>query len=483
MAKLHGRIRRLSDTRVKLAKAALAVCLAALPCAAHAERAAPAVVEAATALPELGALTEALGASDPGQREEALDHLLTLDSEAYGALRAHLRSTHALGDQAAALRASLAYVQRMRAGAGSEAKLKAVLLRALESDPSPAMRHAVELHALIQALEAERTRAAADVLLELLAVEQRGLRTPVLRAMKRLGRRALVPLLRARAAPDPATQRLARDALVALRAQSVDAAFEQAEPDEVADLLAVYGEQRERDALPWAVAYLQGPDPILRSAAARALSSYGEAALPTLSDLVATRTGIEPAADATASQLLRQLVEELGRSASSGADALARAEAALKTNDLAAAERALDESLNCALSTSETLRAGALYAQAAAKHDAQNRSARALMLYRRALRLGAEEPGLTAVRARALYLEAELRLWTGIADVPTLAQAAKLDPKLSAAHELLDELTGARRERERTLERRVGLAAAGMLALAALLVLLSRRSTPPPAVS
>lgn len=420
---------------------------------------------------ELIAWSEALASPAREEREQALGALLELGEDALPAIQARLRSLRAPGPPSPALRVALQNVLRTKHSGGTRAQLS----QALEEDLSPTATKAVELLALGHALESQRSRKSFELLLnELFVLEPRALRAPLLRAFKRGGRPLALTLVRARSAPEPSVQRFAREALVSLQLASVDAQFELATPADATELLALYASQRDKDVLPWALAYLTHGELALQTAAQDALKAFGALATPAVAAYLADKIGQEPPPNLTTSDLLVMLPSSA--SAAGGAPTpLERAEKSLARGDGPATSQALDEALQRPLTAADTVKISALYGKLALHHDARDRPRDALLAARRALRLSPHAAHAEKTRALVLYLEAEQRSAEGVADLPRLEQALALDPKLTPATKLLDELSGARSQRDRQLEQRAGLAAAGLLALAALLLLRNRK--------
>jgi tetratricopeptide (TPR) repeat protein len=210
----------------------------------------------------------------------------------------------------------------------------------------------------------------------------------------------------------------------------------------------------------------------VRHAARAALARFGRNAIWQVRERYLNATG----KDADPSWSYQRVVSELYRLHDEPKQrafeaALERASAALQAGDPSAAEAALNGALADNPQPDDVRRAAHLYAQLAERALTKEQLEHALTLYRRALRLDPEAESAAASRARIAYLEAELRLAQGIADMHSYAKAATLDPSLEPALAALDELTGARRARDAERRRYLGLAAAVLMALAGFFLL------------
>lgn len=406
----------------------------------------------------------------PERRRAALDRLRSLGAEALPALAVHLRELSRAGTDERSLAPKLAQLRRLqRAGRAASASLAG----ALTSARSTAMLHAVELVAVHEALLAQRTPAAAEVMVgDLFRLAPSALRGEAVRARKRLGSLLGPAYLRHASAPDPAMRRLCRAALAALGMSTPRQAFQRADPAVLPQLLRVYGERRSAEALPYVVAYVGDARPSLHSAAREAVSHYGEGATPLLRELHLRREHEIAPAEWNASRLTRELERRASAKSEQTASAsLAAAESALAAGKLTEAERALDHVLRARRGAKPDERLAAAYLALGGKHRMAAANSAALTAYRRALRSRPPPHMARVARARVLQLEAELRLRDGVADMHGLSTAAALDPTLTGASDLLYELSGTRAAKVLAQRRRAGIAAAILLALAGFLLL------------
>jgi tetratricopeptide (TPR) repeat protein len=405
-------------------------------------------------------------------RAEALYQLLALDRTGLPALRARLVQLRTLGVDSR-LAHKLTVTRRIQAAARSPSELARQLSSALARDRSSGMLQAVELTCLVQALIAQRTSEAADVLVGGLFVLAPGLlRAEATRARKRLAMLLAPAYLRNAVRPDPAMQRLCRAALHALGVTTPRHAFERASTAVLPALLASYRDLRSRDALPWIIGLVGDARPTIHDAALDAARAFGDGATPLLRHRYTHLLDQPPPPGARADVLLRALA---ARPLHATHQAIASAKKLTKAEKLTDAEHALSHAVQQALDRETAQQAAAAYFALATRLESQHRLDDALRIYRRALALTPAHALTTATRARILHLEAELRVPDGVLDLPALTEAVNLAPDRPRAAALRFELSGERLAQARSRQRRVGLLAAALLATAAALLLRDAR--------
>jgi tetratricopeptide (TPR) repeat protein len=216
----------------------------------------------------------------------------------------------------------------------------------------------------------------------------------------------------------------------------------------------------------------------VRLAAQRALARFGKNAIWQLRERYLNTTGKEADPGWGHQRLLSELARWFEAPKRELVEReLARAQAALGRGEFAGAEAALDALLVAVPFGEAAPKLAPLYVRIAGHHEANGQLERALACLRRALRLAPDEAQHKHILARASFLEAELRLAQGQVDLDAYTRALSLDPGLSEAQAVLDELSGKNRERERTRQRVLALLAAAVLAVAGFLALRGRRPT------
>lgn len=443
--------------------------------------------ELAPTLAELMATRRGLVGAQASVRLGAYRALSELGPEAMPVIQQRLKTIAGAGLDAKALQQHRAALMR-RAGGGDKAAAKldlaAAVERALDYDQSEPTALLAELAALLRSLESQQSIQAAQVIVsELFALEPRLFRQEAIRTRKKLGKLMLPAMLRHRVDARPELQKLAREALTALGMNSDERVFQLADAELLAASIDALGasytasdthDARQLAQVPWVVAHLDDARPAVRAAARRTVKGYGDAAAQALRARALDLTGVPPDATSGPDPLLVKLLEQAdGPRNQEASSALQAARSALHKGELAQVEQQLDRALSAAPPPPLAQPLARVYSELAQKLDAANLPVRALVASRRALRL---DPTSSTARARVLYLEAEQRLSSGVADLQALTTASALDPQHPSARPLLEELRGERIKSAQALRRQLGFVAAALVALAACFVLYLRRA-------
>jgi tetratricopeptide (TPR) repeat protein len=273
---------------------------------------------------------------------------------------------------------------------------------------------------------------------------------------------------------------LCEEGLGLLSITSPGRAVQQDDVGLLAAILRAYGDTLNFEAMPVVVSYLSDERLEVQKAALAALTRFGKNAIWQLRERYVNATG----KDADPNWGHQRLRDELLRmfeapKLAEFARAMAAAELALAGGDLQKAQAAADAALRAQPTSSQATRALPVYDALSRDFEARGALGSALSASLRALRLEPNDAQVEARKARALWLEAELRLSAGQVDLKAYERALALDPGLSAAQASLDDLTGKSRERA-LLERRLlaGLAALLML-VAGVFVLRDKRAATP----
>jgi tetratricopeptide (TPR) repeat protein len=242
-------------------------------------------------------------------------------------------------------------------------------------------------------------------------------------------------------------------------------------------IISAYGSVLNFEAMPIIVSYVTDERSEVRDAARAAITRYGKNAIWQLRERYLNAVGKEAEPGWGHQRLLSELAKLFDAPRRTAFEAALRtASAHLDKSDLEPAQKALDTALQGSPSGELPSQSAPLYTRLAAHYEATGQPTAALRAYRRALRVSPGAPNSDLLRARIAYLEADQLLAKGQINLTAYQHAITLDPSLLPARETLSELTGERSERDRSRRQTFGFAAASLLAIAAVLLLRSRRS-------
>ncbi len=490
MAQLHRRVRRLSHRRLGRARATrVALALASLLSAALAVQPTPAradpdataqTVRSATApsTAELAQLASDLASTDRQVRKRAHDVLITLGEDALPAIQTRLSQLAARVVTEQALTAISAF-RRVQGSASPDltVDLARGILSALESDRSRATVDAAELVLYLRALEAQKTPAAALVIVgQLFAVEPKLFRYEAQRTRERLGVLMLPALIRHRTHSRPWIRDFCASSLTDMHMETPGRAVQQDDVVLLAALLTAYGDTLTFDAMPVIVSYLTDERVAVREAAAASVRRFGKNAIWQLRERYLNATGKEADPGWGHQRILDELYAVHDEPRKQGFEQQVNAaRTAIAQGEQGQAAEALRHALEIEPQSTRAKAAAPLYAQLAATYLERGEFEQALDAYRRALRLSPDGEDNAGFQARVRYIEAELRLDQGVVDLEGYKTALGLDPSLSQAEEALDIMSGERTARARLSRRIAGFAAALLMLIAAFALLRSAR--------
>jgi tetratricopeptide (TPR) repeat protein len=437
--------------------------------------------DTAPTLLELHALAGELGSANAAARERAFGALRSLGSDALPALRSRLSELRSRGFDVDATLAGMSELRRVQGVAEPDGKvdlaLGAAKVLAQKRDPGSVL--AVELIAYLRALEAQKSPAAAELIVgELFALDAKLFKYEAPRTRERLSVLILPALIRHRTHPKPSIRRFCEDSLLELRIDSPGRAVQQDDVVLLAAILDAYGDTLSFEAMTVVISYITDERVAVREAALAAARRFGKNAIWQLRERYVNATGNEPDPNWGWQRTLDELLRvHDGPKRAAFLERLGKAESALGADDVIGAEKVLEEALLERPHDPDAKRAGQAYARLAASHFEDGALAPALTAYRRALRLDPDNAEAKTWRARLLFIEAEQRLGQGIVDMHGYEQALALDPRLEPAEQALDELSGARSARDAWYRKLLGLAAAALLVIAGL-VMLRRQDAP-----
>ncbi len=382
-------------------------------------------------------------------------------------------------DQESALQAFTDFrkVQGVEGGPEAPVDLALGVLPTLERNRSAGTLLGAEVIALLRALEAQRSPEAAELIVSrVLSLNSKLFRYEAPRVRERLSVLLLPGLIRHQNHPRPWVRAFCADSLKAMGITSPGRAVQQDDVGLLAAILSAYGDTLTFDAMPVVVSYVTDERLEVQSAARRAVARFGRNAIWQIRERYVNATGKDADPSWSHQRLLKELyrLHEEPKQQAFEAE-LARAQKALDAGAFAEARTALDAALRVSPSKELAQQTAPLFTRLGEQAFEQQQADTALSDYRRALRLSDDEPHKNLLRARIAYLEGELRLADGVLDLTSFERATQLDPSFAPAESALDELSGARAEREQKQRRVLGFVAALLMALAGFALLRAYR--------
>jgi hypothetical protein len=439
--------------------------------------------QTAPSVAELARLARSLGSADRATRRVALEALSSLSEDALPALGARLAQLAGRELDRDGVLSALSEFRRVQGADAPDADVDLAkgILPVLERERGAPTLLAAELVALLRALEAQKSPAAADLIVgRLFALDGKLFRYELPRTQQRLSVLLIPALIRHQTHPKPWVRAFCAETLQAMGVASPGRAVQQDDVVLLAAILDAYGDTLTFDAMPVVVSYVTDERLEVRSAARRAVERFGRNAIWQIRERYLNASGHDADPNWNYKRTLAELYRLHDEPRQRAFDAaLERAKQALASGAAEDAQRSLDAALVADPAAASAKQAAPLYAQLAEQALARDELGPALALYRRALRLDDATPLASTLRARIAYLEGELRLTEGVVDLSRYRQAEALDPGFEPAREALDELTGERSARELRLRRMLGLAAAVFMAIAGFALLRRMRREDP----
>jgi tetratricopeptide (TPR) repeat protein len=208
----------------------------------------------------------------------------------------------------------------------------------------------------------------------------------------------------------------------------------------IADVLRAYALQKDFDALPVVLSFVNSDHATVRSAAREATLAYGQDAVWKLREAYAVLTGESAPEGAAASDLAKKLFDAYDRYRLDDVYALLdEGLAKQKAHDLKGAIAAFDEALARQPLLDRRAEMTLAYAEYGESLEGSDRPA-ALMYLRKALRLDESGDRTRHAQSELLYLEGEDLLARGLADTEPFEQALVLDASNARARAELDKL-------------------------------------------
>jgi tetratricopeptide (TPR) repeat protein len=295
-------------------------------------------------------------------------------------------------------------------------------------------------------------------------------------ARERAGMTLLPSLIALRSSPEPRVRGWAQAGVRALNMDDPIAATSLPDARLAAEVVRAYGDPLDYQAMP-RVVRLAGSDKLQIRAAARAtIDRFGKNAIWQLRELYAEVAGQPAERGWSTAKTAAELYAALDREQVEDSETLlSQGLSKFVAGELDVMQERFDRLLALDPSFDARAKMAPGYAALGALRFQQNKLAAARDAYQRALRLAPQAEDARALRGQLAFIDAELALSRGVADLDGYRAALQHDPQLKPAQNALDELSGAARARDRSRKRIAAGAAVGLLVMLALTLARGRR--------
>ncbi len=351
----------------------------------------------------------------------------------------------------------------------------------LSEDPgSDVWKDSVELYGMLRMLETIGTTPAVRQMLACLSFFGELVRIDLQRSILRLKDRSVAALIEAKKHEATKVQRFAQKHLDMLGRAIPGESVSTTDPTVLTDVLYAFGRVKDVEATRVVLSFTNNDRVQIRTAARAAIGGIGEPASWHIKDTYKDLTGNKPPAGWDWKQTAREIFRLHDRARLAVVFELwDEGKKALEAGDFAKAQEAFDGVLARVPLFEERTKMTPAFFGRAEELRKQDETTRALLLYRKAQRLGPDEAAKKKIEARIALLEAKELLAAGTPDRFLLERAAELDPTDDEAKKLLASLTHEAEERQEEQKRNLS-GIAVIVAGLALAILLLRKREPQP---
>ncbi|HEX4339838.1 MAG TPA: hypothetical protein VH062_28220 [Polyangiaceae bacterium] len=434
-----------------------------------------------TSLEALDALLGRLVSRDAGERDTAAAEVLEVERDRLPAIHRRLGSISESSDHVGmkdVLGSIRDKVHEEKKGPPPD------YLEMLEAHARPDSKNFRDLVQVVGMSRMLRHIGSVNAARELIGIYARFgefLRVDTQLSLEKMGEGAIAALIEAERHPAPKIAHWAERQLDALGKAIPGEAVRTSDPEVLADVLRAYGRARDPDAARLVISFANSERTQIREAARQAVVLMGEVANWQLRDTYENVVGKKPSREWSWDRTARELFAEYDRSRLSIVerafdDGLAAYKAG-KLDDMVALFDQVLAQTPVFSRANEMVPGYAAYADAHLD-DAPSLAERAL---RRVERLsGDDEAAVKRAESLLLVLQGEDLMSHHIADQTLPRRALELDPNDARARRLLDRMSHGEADASAKTHRYAAAGVIGALALAAMAVILLRRSKPVP---
>jgi len=451
----------------------------ALSCAT-AVRAEPVVGAIGLGEPELTRVAAQLASPEAGARQLAYRTLSELHEESLAGVAARLRKLARRRPAPDATRAALGEFRRALGSRNADDAIDIApgVLPVLERKRDASTLAAAEPLLLLRALERLATREAGRLMGEVMVLDEAGVWDRELRlARERVGMALLPSLVALRSSPEARVRNWAQAGVRALGMDDPIIATSLPDAKLAAEVVRAYGEPLDYQAMPRVVRLVGSDKRQIREAARATVERFGKNAIWQLRELYAEVAGQPAERGWSTARTASELYAALDREQVEDSETLlAQGLSKFVAGELDVMKERFDRLLALDPDFDGRAKLAPGYAALGALRFEQNKLAAARDAYQRALRLAPEASDARALRGQLAFVDAELALSRGVADLDGYRAALEHAPQLAPAQAALDELSGETRARDRQRKKIAAGAAVGLLVMLALLLARGRRA-------
>lgn len=479
MARIHGRVRRLSHRGLS---AALCLALCAGTASAQPAPATESEESVGRSAREVDALLGRLTDGSAAQRRAAADEVIaSIERDDVPAVRQRLLAPWRFDP----MQLRLKVIRAIRAATGGRENAPYDLLAVMLAAPrAPDVDRYVERIALARGLARIPSADAGRALIALAGAYDGVLRQEVGRLVRAQVKDYALPAIIELRAPSENMRIFIRQTREAIRRVTPGDTVQQRDNALLAEILRAYGSTRQPDAMKVVVSFVNNERAQVRDAARQATASYGALALNALRDAYEMYEGQDAPAAWNWERLARELYQANDRRRE--AEVTRRLEQGLAASRAGNHEEALGHyryvlaRMPSFARRTEMVEPLIAHARALESSDA----VRAVEVWRLALWVHPDGAHAREIRGAILFIEAERSLDRGVGDPELYRAVLRVDPANARARAQLERVSQEEIAKARTRRRRLGAFGIFAVAMGMLYGMLrkpARRKRPPAA--